>query len=98
MCGALHTRSDLSRSSHLIVDSGGQAFHCSLPILDNCDPSEVNSQKWSINISNRSFASTGSSILNETRAQYCLSSRVEERCKLRFSLAIMVVVIIFDLI
>ncbi len=35
---------------------------------------------------------------NETHIQYCLSKRVEEHCKLQFSLAIMIVVIICNLI
>ena len=38
------------------------------------------------------------SIANETRIQYCLSKRVEEHCKLQFSLAIMIVVIMCNLI
>ena len=36
--------------------------------------------------------------MNETRVEYCLSQRVEEHCKLQFSLVIMIIVMICNLI
>ena len=91
--------------------SGGHANNCSLSILllTNCDPSGVinNAQDWSIRIGNGTQLAISyevvSSPLNETkeietRVQYCLSKREEEHCKLQFSLAIMIVVIICNLI
>lgn len=94
--------------------SGRHAGNCSLSILllTKCDPSRVmnNAQDWSIGIGNGSGSTQlaisyelAPSLLNETkenetRVQYCLSKREEEHCKLQFSLAIMIVVIICNLI
>ena len=74
----------------------------------------ANPKNWSIDISDaipNYFTSTTPdneadgpvfepliSFLNGTRIQYCLSQPVEEHCKLQFSLAIMIVVIVCNLI
>ena len=56
----------------------------------------ANPQDWSIDIpDNEQLPPPG---INGTRIQYCLSQRVEEHCKLQFSLAIMIGVIICNLI
>lgn len=98
---------DQNVESQLISDSMGLGGPCSLPILETCDPSKViaNPLEWSIDIPQytvyyTSYASTSEdpSIFNGTRIQYCLSKGVEEHCKLQFSLAIMIIVIICNLV
>ena len=75
---------------------------CSLPMLSHCDPSEVidNPQNWSIDMSTMPpWCEPTTPFLNDgRRIQYCLSKRVEEHCKLQFSLVIMIVVVISNLI
>ncbi len=95
---------DLSQDSQLLIGSYQSSGICSLPVLRNCDPSRViaNGQDWSIDVSDAQ-GTDGYTIavdppVKETSIQYCLSKRVEEHCKLQFSLAIMIIVIICNLI
>lgn len=94
---------DLGQDSQLLIDSDDNYEECPLPFLKDCDLSGLaNGQTWEINVeyeggSGESTFLTNSPV-NGTRIQYCLSKRVEEHCKLQFSLAIMVVVIICNLI
>ena len=93
---------DLYQDSQLIIDSNlysksNSETNCSLPIIRHCDPSGVinNPQDWLIGDTEYEFLVD--SPYNETRIQYCLSKRVEEHCKLQFSLVVMIVVIICNL-
>lgn len=95
------------QDSQLIMGSPGGPGTCSLPILETCNPSRViaNPLEWSIDIpqdvnfgSTYTSTSEDPSIFNGTRIQYCLSKGVKEHCKLQFSLVIMIVVIVCNLI
>lgn len=98
---------DPSQDSQLVTGSYQSSGYCSLPLLSNCDPSGAmtGGQEWSIDIwQNETIADYGWSIevsqvpmINRTSIQYCLSKPVKEHCKLQFSLAIMIVVIICNL-
>ena len=95
---------DYSQDSQLLLDSYPTFGGCSFPVLRNCDPSTViaNGQNWSIDVADiqgeTSYIIPVDPPVNETSIQYCLSKRVEEHCKLQFSLVIMIVVIICNLI
>lgn len=94
---------ETSQDSQLVEGSYQRSGLCSLPVLRNCDPSGViaNGHNWSIDVSDTdmtTYSTSPGSQVNETSIQYCLSKGVEEHCKLQFSLAIMIVVIICNLI
>ena len=93
---------DLGQDSQLVMTSYASGY-CSLPFLSNCDPSGVTAsdQNWSMIWPEAvgSGVDGGQDDRNGTLSiQYCLSKRVEEHCKLQFSLAIMIAVIICNLI
>lgn len=93
---------ELGQDSQLLSDSENYYNSCSLPLLRDCDLSGLtNGQDWSIDVDYEGepgdFTSWDFST-NETRIQYCLSRRVEEHCRLQFSLVIMIVVIMCNLI
>lgn len=85
---------DLDQDSQLVIGS----YHCSLPFLPRCDPSDVIAygQNWTIQFAQSSEPRTGNYI--DAGIQYCLSKQVEEHCKIQFSLPIMISVIICNLI
>ena len=96
----------VSKNSKLIIDSGSSVIkECLASYLDGCDFfAIVNPQNWSISNHPVTYLINGEvqmeiyPIPDGMRAQYCLSRLVEEHCKLQFSLAIMVVVIVCNVV
>ena len=74
---------------------------CSLNLLSDCDPSGIiaHDQNWSVYVNCHGDCDVSApSSINGTSIQYCLSKHVDEHCTLQFSLAIMIIVIICNLI
>ena len=84
---------DSSQLSPLVSDGYYNGVFCSMSVFDVCKSSDirVNPGSWIIDIY------PGQPPNNPTAVQYCLSQPVEEHCKLQFSLAIIIVVIICNL-
>lgn len=98
----------LGEESQLIIDNN-EFNVCFIHAWKSCDPAGIiaNSQEGIVNISQVAerlpsdympSQNTYFPALDESDIQYCLSKSVEEHCKLQFSLAIMIVVIICNLI
>ena len=90
-----------------LVDESFPVWACSsVSSGDNCDLSELvaNPQNWSINLDGYSQGAPNAFLawdplpIDRTSIQYCLSQRMEEYCKLQFSLVIMIIVIICNLV
>lgn len=100
----------VSKDLNLIIDGSSSAIKACLPSFSyGCDlpvHTFANPQNWSIGdqqvfspINGEGYTATETvSIPDGTRLQYCLSNPVEEHCKLQFSLAIMVIVIISNVV
>lgn len=84
---------DTSQLSPLVSDGYYNGVFCSMSVFDLCKPSNirVNPGNWIIDVYREQLPK------NHTVIQYCLGYPVEERCKLQFSLAIVIVVIVCNL-
>lgn len=84
---------DSSQRSPLVSDGHYNGVFCSMSTFDVCTPSniKVNPENWIIDVNPEQLPK------NPTAIQYCLGHPVEERCKLQFSLAILIVVIVCNL-
>lgn len=93
---------ELGQDSQLLSDSENYNRSCSLPLLRDCDLSGLTKdQNWSIDVDyegERGEFTSWDFSPNETRIQYCLSERIDEHCRLQFSLVTMIVVIMCNLI
>lgn len=84
---------DSSQRSPLVSDGYYNGVFCSMSVFDVCKPSNirVNPGNWIIDVY------PGQLPKNPTAIQYCLGHPVEERCKLQFSLPIVIIVIVCNL-
>ena len=89
----------LSQESQLVIDSQN-LDSCPLSLQPPCNYSGLlaDPQNWLLDTYDSIQTANGVLTDLDDRIQYCLSKRVEEHCKLQFSLAIMIVVIICNLI